>query len=89
MNEYVISQIRRISDAMLQADGGGAFSNAERIAGAFVNGRADWLPERYDDIGGALIRLGAEWREAVVEVWMRNYNGGWGTAWLVNRSEEA
>lgn len=77
MYEPTLDQIRRIGDAMLEDDGAGAFSTAERIAGAFVNGRADWLPARCDNIGEALVRLGAEWREVVVEVWTRNYNGRW------------
>lgn len=77
MEEYTLDQIRRVSDAMLIADGAGPFSVAERIAGAFVNDRADWLPERYSNIGEALVRLGPDWREAVVEVWMRNFNGRW------------
>lgn len=77
VEEAVLSQIRRVSDAMLSADGEGPFSTAERIAGAFVNDRPDWLPDRYTNIGEALVRLGAEWREGVVEVWMRNFNGRW------------
>lgn len=77
MDENTLDQVRRIANAMLKSDGVGPFSTAERIAGAFVNGRADWLPARYDNIGDALVRLGAEWREAVVEVWTRNYNGRW------------
>ncbi len=36
-------QIRRVSDTMLASESG-AFSNAERITGAFVS-RPDWLPE--------------------------------------------
>lgn len=77
MTESIINDIRRIGDAMLAADGNGAFSIAERIAGAFVNDRADWLPDRYSTIGAALVRLDAGWREGVVQVWMRNYNGRW------------
>ena len=65
MNEYTLNQIRRVADQMLEADGGGPFSVSERIAGAFVNDRADWLPDRYPNIGDALVRLGPEWREAV------------------------
>lgn len=77
MTETIIHDIRRVSNAMLAADGSGAFSTAERIAGAFVNYRPDWLPKSYTSIGEALVRLGAEWREGVVEVWIRNYNGRW------------
>lgn len=76
-DDAILNDIRRVSDAMLAADGGGAFSTAERIAGAFVNDRSDWLPDRYTSIGEALVRLGPEWREGVVEVWTRNYNGRW------------
>lgn len=77
VDQAVLVEVRRVSDAMLATNGGGAFSTAERIAGAFVNDRSDWLPERYANIGEALVRLGAEWREGVVEVWTRNYNGRW------------
>lgn len=77
MDEHTLTQIRRVGDTMLKDNGVGAFSVAERIAGAFVNGRADWLPDRYKNIGEALVRLGSEWRESVAEVLTRNCNGRW------------
>lgn len=77
MNEDTLNHIRRVADRMRAADGDGPFSVAEIIAGAIVNSRVDWLPDSYRDIGAALVRLGADWRECVVEVWSRNYNERW------------
>ena len=77
MDDSTIGEIRRIAGQMLYADGHGAFSTSERIAGAFVNDRGDWLPSRYPGIGEALVRLGPAWREAVAEVYERNFNARW------------
>ncbi len=44
----LISELRSIAATMAANDGAGPWSTGERIAGAFSNGRMDWLPERYD-----------------------------------------
>jgi hypothetical protein len=77
VDENVIRSIKKVADEMLKRDGDGGYSTSERIAGALVNERLDWLPDSYPDLMQAIIRLGAEWREAVVEVAVRNWNGRW------------
>lgn len=79
MNEYDIQQIKRVSDRMAENDGNGGYSTAERIAGALVNDRLDWLPggQKEWHIADALGRLGRDWVLAVMEVRSRNWNGRW------------
>ncbi|WP_010544211.1 hypothetical protein [Sphingomonas elodea] len=79
MNETDIKEIKRISEAMAAASGGGGFSTSERIAGALVNNRLDWLPAGLEDehIVDLLNRLGRDWTLAVMEVRSRDFNGRW------------
>ena len=79
MTEYDVQQIKRVSDEMAVTNGIGPFSTAEKIAGAIVNNRLDWLPGGSSEwhIADALGRLGADWVLAAVEVRSRNWNGRW------------
>lgn len=42
-----------------------------------LNNRLDWLPPGYSDIMQALNRLGRVWRDGIVEVATRDWNGSW------------
>lgn len=61
----LMQEIRRVSSEMVQQDGFGGWSTSERIAGALLNGRMDWLPSRYDHPVDAVIRLGPDWLAAL------------------------
>lgn len=65
--QRLVAEVQRVAGEMARQGGGGAWSTAERIAGALLNGRIDWLPERYDHPVDAIIRLGPEWMDAVCE----------------------
>lgn len=71
----LIDQIRWVADDMARKDGSGPWSTGERIAGAFLNGRMDWLPGSCPHPLDALMRLGDEWRSAIFVIRERDING--------------
>lgn len=79
MTEDDVQHIKNVSDRMAVTNGIGLFSTAERIAGAIVNNRLDWLPGGSSEwhIADALGRLGSGWVSAALEVRSRNWNGRW------------
>ncbi len=79
MSETDVREIKRIADEMAAADGRGGFSTSERIAGALVNGRREWLPAGLEDehTVDLLNRIGRDWTLAMMEVRSRDFNGRW------------